>query len=97
MVREWKGAPAVVMEPGKRYTIKGRFQRYSSFGFADDRGLFEFVAYHPLDKTGRERPEWVYPPGAPCHPRTIQMQEAEERELAEQAARERAHGRSKKQ
>lgn len=87
--KTWRKQPAVVMEVGKQYTLKGRFTRLSDTGFAADQGLLQFVAYRPLDPaTGRERPQWVYPPGAPWHPLAIQQQEAENRALAERAARE---------
>lgn len=92
--KTWKGQPQVVMEVGKRYTIKGRFTRFNDTGFSADHGLLAFVAYRPLDlETGQEGPQWVYPPGAPWHPLTIQQQEAANRALAERAARGRTRKR----
>lgn len=89
--KDWKGQPQVVMEVGKRYTVKGRFTQFSDTGFAADQGLLQFVAYRPLDpETGRELSQWVYPPGAAWHPLAIQQQEAANRALAERAAREAA-------
>lgn len=97
--KDWKKQPQVVMEVGKRYTIRGRFTRFSDTGFADDEGLLEFVAYRPHDPaTGQEQPDaWVYPRGAPWHPLTIAQQEAANRALAERAAREDARGKPRKQ
>lgn len=95
--KTWKKEPHIVMEVGKQYTIKGRFKRFSDTGFADDRGLLEFIAYRPLDpETGREQPQWVHPPGAPWHPRAIAEQEAANRALAERAARDAAGGKRRK-
>lgn len=84
--KRWKDQPVVVVEVGKRYTIKGKFRRFSDTGFADDRGLLEFVAYKPLDpESGQELDQWIYPPGAPWHPMEIARQEEENRKLAEKA------------
>ena len=86
--KRWKGQPEVIIEKGKRYTIKGMFKRFSDTGFADARGLFEFRAYKPLDpESGQELSEWVYPPGAAWHPMEIARQEEENRDLAEKAAK----------
>jgi hypothetical protein len=95
--KEWKGQPDVVMKVGKRYTIKGRFKQFSDNGFADGRGLLEFIAYHPLDpKTKQEQPQWVYPRGASWHPLVIAQEEAANRALAERAARAAADPPSRK-
>jgi len=83
----WKDLPEVVLEVGKRYTFKGKFKRFSDTGFAHDRGLLEFVAYHPYDpETGAEQTSvWVYPPGSSWHPVEIQRQEEENQKLIERA------------
>jgi len=88
--KAWKDQPDVVLEEGQRYTIKGTLRQLGSTGFADSRGLLEFWAYRPLDPTtGQDRAEWVFPRGASWHPLTIAQQEAENRALAERAARKR--------
>jgi hypothetical protein len=95
--KDWRKQPDIVMEVGKRYTIKGRFKRFSDTGFADDRGLLEFIAYRPLEpETGQEQPQWVYPRGAPWHPLVIAQEEAANRALAERAARDTAGGKPRK-
>lgn len=83
----WKDQPVVVLEKGKQYTFKGKFKRFSDTGFSHDRGLLEFVAYHPHDpETGAEQTSiWVYPPGAAWHPLEIQRQEEENAALIEKA------------
>lgn len=97
--KDWKKQPHVAMDVGKRYTIRGRFKRFSDTGFAHDQGLLEFIAYRPHDpETGQEQPDtWVHPPGAPWHPLVIAQQEAANRALAERAAREGARGKRRKQ
>jgi hypothetical protein len=96
--KDWKKQPQVAMDVNKRYTIKGRFKRFSDTGFADDQGLLEFIAYRPHDpETGQEQPgKWVYPRGAPWHPLVIAQQEAANRALAERAARDAARGKPRK-
>lgn len=85
----WKDQPVVVLEKGKQYTFKGKFKRFSDTGFSHDRGLLEFVAYHPHDpETGAEQTGiWVYPPGAAWHPMEIQRQEEENAALVEKASK----------
>ena len=86
--KRWKGEPEVLIEKGKQYTIKGKFKRFSDTGFADDRGLLEFVAYKPHDPdSGQELEQWVFPPGAPWHPVELARVEEEQRDLAEKAAK----------
>jgi hypothetical protein len=83
-MKTWKGVPSVVIEKGKRYTIKGHFKRFSSSGFAQDNGLFEFVAYHPVDENGVESPEWIVPPKAPWHPILVAMEQEGAQQVAQQ-------------
>jgi hypothetical protein len=86
--KRWKDEPAVLLEKGKQYTFKGKFKRFSDTGFADDRGLLEFLAYKAKDpETGAELDAWVYPPGAAWHPLEIKRIEEENAALAEQAAK----------
>ena len=74
-VKRWKDIPGVMLAKGTQYTFKGKFKRFSDTGFADARGLLDFVAYKATDlKTGVEG--WVAPPGAPWHP----LEEAAEAE-----------------
>jgi hypothetical protein len=74
-VKRWKDVPTVMMAKGQQYTFKGKFKRFSDTGFADARGLLDFVAYKAKDpKSGVEG--WVAPPGAPWHP----LEEAAEAE-----------------
>jgi hypothetical protein len=83
----WEGQPLVVPEIGKQYTIKGKFVRFSSTGFAHDQGLLEFVAYKAADpKTGEM--VWIYPPGAAWHPLEVARIEEENKAMAAQAAEE---------
>ncbi len=85
--KRWKDEPMVVIEMGKRYTIKGKFLQFSSTGFAFDQGLLEFVSYKPLDlETGAEMANFIVPPGAAWHPLEIARQEEENAKLAEKAA-----------
>ncbi|HEY0136732.1 MAG TPA: hypothetical protein VGB85_21765 [Nannocystis sp.] len=72
-VKRWKDVPTVMMAKGQQYTFKGKFKRFSDTGFADARGLLDFVAYKD-PKSGTEG--WVAPPGAPWHP----LEEAAEAE-----------------
>jgi len=74
-VDRWKVIPSVMLAKGEQYTFKGKFKRFSDTGFADARGLLDFIAYKAKDlKTGVEG--WVAPPGAPWHP----LEEAAEAE-----------------
>jgi hypothetical protein len=84
----WRDQPDVILEVGKPYTFKGRFKQFSDTGFAYDRGLLEFVAYHPRDPdTGAELSVWVVPPGSFEHPLEVARQEEENAALAEKVAR----------
>lgn len=76
----WEGVPQVVVEVGKQYRIKGKFLRFSSSGFAHDNGLLEFVSYETPDPTTGEK-VWIAPPNSAWHPKTIEMQEAENAEM----------------
>lgn len=74
-VKRWKDIPGVMLAKGEQHTFKGKFKRFSDTGFADARGLLDFIAYKAKDlKTGIEG--WVAPPGAPWHP----LEEAAEAE-----------------
>lgn len=87
-VKRWRRQPDVVLEKGQRYTFKGKFRRFSTSGFASDRGLLEFTAYRPHDPdTGTELDEWVYPPGAPWHPLELERIDASNQREAERARR----------
>ena len=81
--KRWKDQPEVVLEKGTQYLFKGKVRRFSDTGFADRRGLLEFVAYRTTDETGVER--WVYPPNSPWHPLEILRQEEANAALAEKA------------
>lgn len=83
--RKWRKQPEVRIEPGKRYTIKGKFKRFSDTGFAHNNGLLEFVSYKPLDGAGQELADWVYPPGADWHPINVAAMEEQNRKMAERA------------
>lgn len=86
--QRWKREPTVRLTKGKRYTFRGRFKQISDTGFVDHAGLLEFVAYRPLDRrTGRERRTWVYPPGAPWHPKELARQQEQNQRLLEAAER----------
>lgn len=76
----WKDIPQVVVEVGKQYRIKGKFLRFSASGFAYDNGLLEFVSYEAPDPTTGEK-VWIAPPNSAWHPKTIEMQEAENAEM----------------
>lgn len=85
-VKRWKDVPNVVLNKGQKYTFKGRFKRFSDQGFADDRGLLEFIAYKDINpKT--EQVEWIYPPGAAWHPLELARQEEDQRKLIEAAGK----------
>lgn len=95
--RRWRRVPRIQIEPGKRYTIKGKFKRFSDTGFAHDNGLMEFVAVRPLDEAGTELQEWRYPAGAPWHPLEVERAEEENKRMLERAEREKKKaGRKKK-
>lgn len=81
----WKGLPDVVLEPGKQYTFKGKFRRFTDTGFASDRGVLEFVAYEQPAPDGGTR--WVHPLNAPWDPLEVSRMEKENAELAEKARR----------
>lgn len=86
-MKKWRKEPEVMIEVGQRYTIKGKFKRFSDTGFAMDNGLVEFIAYKPVDEAGQESAEWVYPPGSPAHPSEVARMEEQNRKLAERAAK----------
>jgi hypothetical protein len=91
-VKRWKDVPSVMLEKGKQYTFKGKFKRFSDSGFADARGLLDFVAYKAVDpKTGTEG--WVAPPGAPWHPLEILRQDEEQKKLIEKVNKDAAKNR----
>lgn len=91
-VKRWKDVPNVVLNKGQKYTFKGRFKRFSDTGFADDRGLLEFIAYKDINpKTGQM--EWIYPPGAAWHPLELARQEEDQRKLIEAANKAAAQNR----
>jgi hypothetical protein len=82
----WKDQPMIVLEKGQRYSFKGKFKQFSDTGFADDRGLLEFISYKPHDpETKAELDQWVFPPGAPWHPVAIAETEKQNAELVEKA------------
>jgi len=92
--KTWKDVPNVIINKGEQYTIKGRFKRFSDSGFADDRGLVEFIAYKATDpKTGMEG--WIYPPGAAWHPINKAAEEEQQRKLIEAASKAAAANRGK--
>lgn len=79
---QWKDVPDVQFEKGKRYTFKGTFKRFSDTGFADARGLLDFRFYKVVDEaSGTE--VWVAPPGAAWHPKTLALQEEQQKKLIE--------------
>jgi hypothetical protein len=82
--KRWKDVPNVVLNKGKQYTFKGRFKRFSDQGFADDRGLLEFIAYKDINPA-TEQMEWIYPPGAAWHPLELARQEEDQKKLIEAA------------
>lgn len=93
-VKRWKDVPSVMLERGKQYTFKGKFKRFSDSGFADARGLLDFIAYKATDpKTGQEG--WVAPPGAAWHPLEIARQEEDQKKLIEKVNKDAAKNRGK--
>ncbi|MCA9693015.1 MAG: hypothetical protein KC636_25690 [Myxococcales bacterium] len=86
----WKDVPDVTFEKGQQYTIKGKFKRFSDTGFADHRGLLEFVSVKVADpETGSET--WRAPPGAPWHPVTLAAQEEQQKKLIEKVNKDAAN------
>ena len=81
-VKRWKDVPGVMLAKSEPYTFKGKFKRFSDTGFADARGLLDFIAYKAKDlKTGVEG--WVAPPGAPWHPLEEAAEAERQKELIE--------------
>lgn len=81
--KRWEDEPMVILEKGKQYTFKGTIRQFSDTGFADERGLLQFVAVKLTNEAGLE--QWVYPPSAPWHPAEIARQEAENAALVEKS------------
>lgn len=93
-VKRWEKVPSVMLAKGQQYTFKGKFKRFSDSGFADARGLLDFVAYKAKDPvTGVE--SWVAPPGAAWHPLEILRQEEEQKALIEKVNKDAAKNRGK--
>ena len=93
-VKRWEKVPSVMLAKGQQYTFKGKFKRFSDSGFADARGLLDFVAYKAKDAvTGVEA--WVAPPGAAWHPLEILRQEEEQKALIEKVNKDAAKNRGK--
>jgi hypothetical protein len=93
-VKRWEKVPSVMLAKGQQYTFKGKFKRFSDSGFADARGLLDFVAYKAKDPvTGVEA--WVAPPGAAWHPLEILRQEEEQKALIEKVNKDAAKNRGK--
>ena len=91
-VKRWKDVPNVVLNKGQQYTFKGRFKRFSDTGFADARGLLDFISYKGIDpKTGVEG--WIAPPGAAWHPLQIAQEEEAQRQLIEKVNKDAAKNR----
>lgn len=91
-VKRWEKVPSVMLAKGQQYTFKGKFKRFSDSGFADARGLLDFVAYKAKDPvTGVE--SWVAPPGAAWHPLEILRQEEEQKALIEKVNKDAAKNR----
>jgi hypothetical protein len=86
--KRWKDVPNVAVVKGQQYTFKGKFKRFSDTGFADARGLLDFVSYK--DPTTSQ---WIAPPGAPWHPLEIQRQDEEQKKLIEKVNKEAAKNR----
>ncbi len=84
--KRWKDVPNVILKKGQQYTFKGRFKRFSDQGFADDRGLLEFIAYKDINPE-TEQMEWIYPPGAAWHPLELARQAEDQQKLIEAAAK----------
>lgn len=84
--KRWEKVPDVVFEKGQQYTFKGKFKRFSDQGFADARGLLDFVHYKALDpETGVEA--WIAPKGAAWHPIELARVEEEQRKLIEKVSK----------
>ena len=80
--------------PRWKNTFKGKFKRFSDSGFADARGLLDFVAYKAIDpKTGVEG--WVAPPGAAWHPLEELRQEEEQKKLIDKVNKDAGKNRGK--
>jgi hypothetical protein len=91
-VKRWKDVPNVQLTKGTPYTFKGKFKRFSDTGFADARGLLDFISYKAPDpKTGIEG--WISPPGAPWHPLELQRQDEEQKKLIEKVNKNAAKNR----
>ena len=74
--------------------IKDKFKRFSDQGFADARGLLDFVYYKAIDPaTGVEG--WVAPKGAAWHPIELLRVEEEQRKLVEKVNKDAAKKRGK--
>ena len=92
--KRWEKIPDVVFEKGKQYTFKGKFRRFSDQGFADARGLLEFLYYKAPDPaTGQEG--WVAPRNAPWHPLELLRVEEEQRKLVEKVNKDAAKKKGK--
>ena len=91
-IKRWKDVPNVVLNKGQQYTFKGKFKRFSDTGFADARGLLDFIAYQGVDpKTGVEG--WIAPPGAAWHPLTVAAEEEAQKALIEKVNKDAAKNR----
>lgn len=91
-IKRWKDVPNVVLNKGQQYTFKGKFKRFSDTGFADARGLLDFIAYKGVDpKTGVEG--WIAPPGAAWHPLTVAAEEEAQKKLIEKVNKDAAKNR----
>lgn len=91
-IKRWKDVPNVVLNKGQQYTFKGKFKRFSDTGFADARGLLDFIAYKGVDpKTGVEG--WIAPPGAAWHPLTVAAEEEAQAKLIEKVNKDAAKNR----
>ena len=91
-LKRWKDVPPVVLEKGKQYTFKGKFKRFSDTGFADARGLLDFLSYKGVDpKTGVEG--WIAPPGAAWHPLELLRLEEEQKKLIDKVNKDAAKNR----
>ena len=91
-IKRWKDVPNVVLNKGQQYTFKGKFKRFSDTGFADARGLLDFIAYKGVDpKTGVEG--WIAPPGAAWHPLTVAAEEEAQKALIEKVNKDAAKNR----
>jgi hypothetical protein len=88
--KRWKDVPNVAVQKGTQYTFKGKFKRFSDTGFADARGLLDFISYK--DPTTSQ---WISPPGAPWHPLEIQRQDEEQKKLIEKVNKDAAKNRGK--